>query len=461
MKTLQQRLESAARELTEHVETSFDRPSFQPERKVVRLRRLSLVVATAAVFAVSLITIAVIAPFGSDLPLVDVPDPTTIPEPGVPVPESVTTEVVQTYVWTRVEDPDFGGAGEQVIESVRFTSTGLLAVGRDGERPAIWISEDGNEWARVDDPTGAFGPENSVYGEESVTWLHDVTEGGSRMVAVGIDLLDRSGVSNLEMNPKVKSMAFWYSDDGLTWTRVPHDEETFELGPGFIDNVRVVATYTGFIALGEAIWTSPDGETWNRQKAPGQYASDLIVTIDGLLLVGQDGSGDEYRPAAWYANDGIIWNAAGVEAADTGSDGSFVAAMATDQGYLALGPGSDTMVWFSPDGYTWTFRGGYTENDGYAYDRPNDIAALNGHVVAVGERLPHTGQGATIWESSDNGYTWKLFDDPNILGNARSEGRQSAAYSIIVFESQFVVGGRFGSSDDGGDAAIWIGVPND
>jgi hypothetical protein len=471
VKTLQQRLESAAREITEHVETSFDRPSFQPQRTAIRLRRFGLVAATATVFAFCILAVVAIAPFGSDSPSADDPVSTTFPAPAVPdqsvpVPGSDTATALDAYVWTRVSDPDLGGPGEQVIHSVRLTSAGLVAVGTDDERSAIWWSPDGEDWVRTDDPAGAFGTVSSAYGDESVMWLLDVTDNGSRMVAVGIDLLDRAGVSSVG-NPKVKSMAFWYSDDGLAWNRVPHDEELFGMGAAFLNRpVKVTTTDFGFMAVGEAIWTSADGMTWLRQEAPGHFVTDVIATDDGFLLVGQDRAGDEYRPAAWYSSDGITWSAAGVEAGNTGSDGFLLAVTRIEEGYLALGPGSGAMVWFSPDGYTWTFRGGYTENDGYAYDRPNDLAAIDGHVVAVGERWPHTGQGAALWESADEGLSWTVFSDPEgILGNARSETRQSAAYSILVYETRFVVGGRFGGDDsDGqpsGDAAIWIGIPND
>lgn len=447
-----------------------------------RPRRTGLSLSFAVLVAVAIGLIIVVAPFGDPEPVVvDEPTPPIeVTSPSLPDPivspgvdgegsDTAVTAVESGFTWIRVDDPDLGGEGNQSINSIRSVRSGLIAVGQDDYTPAVWLSPDGVAWERIADATGAFGPEYSPYGEESRRWLLDVAANGSRLVAVGIEVLHRPGESHVVVDPAVKVMAFWYSDDGSTWTRVPHDDDTFRLGSGFVNDVRVIETNDGFLAVGEAIWTSPDGVTWTRGVAPGGYASDATATETGILIVGAAGPDARggYREAAWYSTDGTAWHSSGVESVPT-SQGTFRAVTRTADGYLAMGSGSRRLAWFSPDGFTWVYRGGYEENDGYAYDQANDIAAIGETVVGVGVRWPHVGSGATTWESPDGGFTWTVLDDPDILGNARSQTQQSAANSILAFGDRFIVGGRFGGGveTDGDllgthDAAVWIGTPTD
>ena len=71
------------------------------------------------------------------------------------------------------------------------------------------------------------------------------------------------------------------------------------------------------------------------------------------------------------------------------SASGFSAILETEHGYLAAGIDSREMVWFSDKGHTWTKRGGFNENNGYAYDRINDMAAIGDQLVAIGVRWPH------------------------------------------------------------------------
>ena len=85
---------------------------------------------------------------------------------------------------------------------------------------------------------------------------------GNRIVAVGGD--DHGGMR--------QSVAVWVSSDGSSWARVPHDRQVF--GRTREQTVYAVAPLDpGFIAVGRetpgvdrdaAIWTSPNGLTWQR-----------------------------------------------------------------------------------------------------------------------------------------------------------------------------------------------------
>lgn len=449
-----------------------------------RPRRAGLSLVFAVLVAVAIGVVIVVAPLGDQEPgVVDEPAPTvvstTLPadpvvEPTVPPDEEGDASAVvpaPAYTWTRVDDPDLGGEGSQSINSIRAVRSGLMAVGSDNDRPAIWYSDDGLDWTRLEDTTGAFGPEYSAYGDESVVGLTDVADNGSRMVAVGTDVLDRTGVSSPD-NPEVSSIAIWYSDDGTTWTRVPHDD-TFS-GSG----ATVSSTGIGFVVVGdEAIWTSPDGVVWTRSEGPG--GAEILATDTGMLLVGGVWSAQlgRIRPAAWYSTDGQSWSAAAVET-PTASDDPWplMGVTRAADGFLAFSrnhPTPSLQVWFSEDGYSWTYRGGYSENDGYERKWLSDIAATGDTVIVAGKRGNHSmGSGATLWISTDGAFTWSVVEECNdpagLFGNARSETRNSGVGTILATDGRFIVGGWFGggTETDGDpmgthDAAVWIGTPTD
>jgi hypothetical protein len=101
--------------------------------------------------------------------------------------------------------------------------------------------------------------------------MNSITAGGPGLVAVG-----ESG----------QGAAVWTSLDGISWSRVPHDEalsggeETPPAccgtsmssvtvgGPGLVavgrDFIRNVTLPNGGWVIGAAVWTSVDGITWSR-----------------------------------------------------------------------------------------------------------------------------------------------------------------------------------------------------
>ena len=96
--------------------------------------------------------------------------------------------------------------------------------------------------------------------------MFSVTTGGPGLVAVGFD---RSGGD--------RDAAVWTSPDGITWSRVPHDEEVLG-GERFQGMRSVTLGGPGLVAVGlngpgddpdtdTAVWTSPDGITWSQTTA--------------------------------------------------------------------------------------------------------------------------------------------------------------------------------------------------
>lgn len=194
--------------------------------------------------------------------------------------------------WSRApHNPDAFGTGQanrSASEMLGVTAggPGLVAVGQVGEgveeqsSAAVWTSADGITWSRV--------PHNgAVFGGTGIQAMNSVTPGGPGLVAVGIE----------EPN-SVEAMggahaAVWTSPDGVTWSRVPHDESTF--GGGEDDETHmddVAAAGPGLVAVGATVWTSPDGITWTRVPDAesilgiGEMES-VIAASPGLIAVGE------------------------------------------------------------------------------------------------------------------------------------------------------------------------------
>ena len=171
--------------------------------------------------------------------------------------------------WTPVIDEDLGGEGGQQISAVHTAGGRLIAVGfeygTDGSYDgAIWTSQDGSEWSRLD-PT-MF--------EETGQQLIKGIVGGTRglpLVAVGCeDDLERCDVAGQDSDAAV-----WTSDDGERWTKVDLEGEGV-VGPGIQTMYGVSRRADGFIAVGAhtgnagdldgAVWTSVDGVSWELQR---------------------------------------------------------------------------------------------------------------------------------------------------------------------------------------------------
>jgi hypothetical protein len=185
-----------------------------------------------------------------------------------------------------------------VIYDVTAGGPGLVAVGLgwSGEtsNAAVWTSSDGITWSRVPH-------DEAIFGGEGFQTMQSVTVGGPGLVAVGKD-----GPAGDQ------DAAVWTSSDGITWSRVPHDEEVFAGqamqsvtvgGPGLVA--------VGSDGLGAAVWTSSDGNTWS-QVADGEVLfggvggllSSVTAGGPGLVAVGQVWSGGAFDAAVWVAATG-------------------------------------------------------------------------------------------------------------------------------------------------------------
>ena len=202
--------------------------------------------------------------------------------------------------WSRVphDEAVFGGGGWQQMASVIAGGPGLVAVGVDWSGDfdaAVWTSPDGITWSRVPHDEAVFGGAGSQL-------MESVTAGGLGVVAVGLAGLDG-----------LFDAAVWTSPDGITWSRVPHNEAVLGGGVQMFD---VTAGGPGLVAVGSAgfgglpfaaVWTSPDGITWSRVPhdeavfggGGWQYMSGVTAGGPGLVAVGYDLSGEDGDAAVW------------------------------------------------------------------------------------------------------------------------------------------------------------------
>ena len=230
-------------------------------------------------------------------------------------------------VWTSADgvtwsvaplDQEAFGDGKAAMTSVTTGGPGLVAVGQNTWRAAAWTSSDGVNWTRMPHDPAIFGTglvDDDLWVPQ--TAMRDVIVGGPGLVAVGEEGV--WGGSESEIGYKSTGVAVvWTSPDGITWTRVPHDEEVFG-GEGFQKMSSVTVGGPGLVAVGEyeldntgraLVWNSPDGLSWTRvsydeaifgpdRALDADRAITDVATLDsGLVAVGT---------GTWTSRDGYIW----------------------------------------------------------------------------------------------------------------------------------------------------------
>ncbi|MGI9646955.1 MAG: hypothetical protein ACR2OI_00385 [Acidimicrobiia bacterium] len=398
-------------------------------------------------------------------------------------PVTTTPATPDVGAWSRIphDEAVFGAvSGQAVMNGVTAGGPGLVAVGATGPEAAVWTSVDGLAWSRVPHNEAVLGGDSDpICGGAA---MMSVAAGGPGLVAVGFDRSLYTGNSDA---------AVWTSADGITWSRVAHDETTFGgesdsacYGPSMSS---VTAGGPGLVAVGwdgqsAAVWTSPDGIAWSRVPHDESIFGGAVgaatmngVTLGGpgLVAVGSDG----LDAAVWTSVDGITWSRVphdeamfgyvGVYAYD--DDRTQTRAMSSvtggGPGLVAVGSvgGDDWLgglmaVWTSVDGITWS-RVPHDERvfGSLASYEINDVTATDSGLVAVGSRNGDTHGSAVVWTSPD-GITWS--QHPHAETAFGGPGDQTIMSVTSTGSGLVAVGSDTGGSV-GTDAAVWAGPQND
>jgi hypothetical protein len=163
---------------------------------------------------------------------------------------------VDGIAWSRVPDETFSPtfSPEGFMWSVTAGGPGLVAVGFDGPNAAVWTSADGITWSQIPHDEEVFGGPG-----DSLMSMNSVATSGKGLVAVGLAghgvPLSGPGGSNRQQpgygSLLSASAAVWTSADGITWSRVPHDDTVFGEADGRWTGITGVTGFgPGVVAVG-------------------------------------------------------------------------------------------------------------------------------------------------------------------------------------------------------------------
>ncbi|MBU1494054.1 MAG: hypothetical protein KJ956_08815 [Actinobacteria bacterium] len=300
------------------------------------------------------------------------------------------------------------------------------------------------------------------------SWMSSVVALDARLVAVGTDLLNGDA-----------DAAVWVSSDGLTWSRVPHDEVTFG-GDGWQSMHAVAAFDGGVVAVGEdrgsdgghigAVWVSTDGVSWRRVRdesafkgSQGQTIYDLVAHGSRIVAVGVDIprteggqalQGDLGGAAVWISDDGSTWTRIAPDqfAADTtrlihavASRGTAVVAVGFGQTLTTVNPA----VWISTEGLSWRSVESEVLQSPVA-ESMTALTATSSGFVAMGS----SGIDVAVWTTA-NGTDWeRVALDPNVFGGTLQD--HLTVTSVEAFGRGLVAVGHVSTDNDLEDAVVWI-----
>ena len=328
--------------------------------------------------------------------------------------------------WSRVVDEGvLGGRFNEFMRSVVATDGGLVGVGGDGRDALVWTSKDGISWSRIE-PTGD---------EFTGFVMKDIAAGGPGYVAVGT-------IGGEQAEHLVQGIV-WISNDGLSWERIPFDEEVF----GLSQLEHIVATGSGLVVVGNSCseefcgtitWTSADGRTWSRHTPLPQesFMGRPAVGGPGLVAPVRVPFDTEQLATIYTSPDGVAWSPAEVELSEFYS--SVQAIITSGSGLVAVGyDGGDGAVWTSGDGLVW--------------DRvPDESGVFAGQTILSAAAGPSglvalSGRG-NVWTSPD-GTAWNRVDT-----YALAVEEQSSSIAAVTPGGPGLV--AVGNADE--DAAVWV-----
>lgn len=329
-----------------------------------------------------------VAPFPSE-------SASVLPEPA--------SSLGQARPWTAVDVAI--GQGRTRVEHVEGSEFGVLILGTENGRAAVWKSDDGDSWTRALLP-GAFPEARPVAAAASAE---------TAVVAARAEVGAR-GVTQI-----------WGLKDG-SWNPVSLAPEVFPRG----SIVRALApTASGFVAVGAvfpgdpetleraepAVWTSPDGWSWDRRAVEiGQHQGGWLLSVvpgpAGMIAGGEVLRGGSIDATILASGDGGLWTEVEAPGLSGVADERVLSVASTKRDWLATGRISppecrrsgcitqSTRLWSSTDLNEWDvvdLRG----------DVPAVFASDEGSFFGVAPT-----EGGILVSSSPDGRVWTPLTEP-------------------------------------------------
>lgn len=279
-----------------------------PQRWLLAVTAVIAVIATAVVVAITL-GIGRNEPPRTGLgPLSSPPAGTTGAPADPPLAIDLALPPVDPVPWTAVEwNPVAGPFGRRLepgrdrVDALIRGGPGLVAWGKASmpgrnqfnDMGAVYLSQDGRAWVTV--------PLDAGVGPNDASEIQLIASGPGGLLALG-------GVccTNEERS------ALWQSPDGLAWTRLP-----WPAGIGAGTVMSLVGTAGRYVAGGQldgaaVVWTSIDGIAWapvgGDPRGFGRGGvNDVAVAPEGLVAAGWLEDEELWDGAIWTSADGDTW----------------------------------------------------------------------------------------------------------------------------------------------------------
>ena len=350
------------------------------------------------------------------------------------------------------------------------------------------------DWTRVGADSGVFDLPGEVV-------ISGVFVAGDLLVAVG----DWDAGESAAPEGEDDGLIVLTSLDGEVWTRQP---TTGGLGADI-----VASTPQGFVAVGDGVWTSPDGFNWTSQELVPEIGDQtsfngVVSTDSGLFAYGStcscapDTSSVDFRAVIWTSQDGVTWELVLEET----SMNEITHIAVNESGLVAEAIRwplyqTPSMLFVSPNGEDWqvvesvlprlssiTVIGGHPEFMSIGHDMDTDETVVATSVDGVSwvevtrgtDRLPPTEvrfrgriiqdnyliaspsplpglDGTYVLVAGNSPITvWTSTDGVTWASNVIDNGSSVFAKAFTTHASSLVVVG----SDDGRQGAVWRSNPH-
>lgn len=271
-------------------------------------------------------------------------------------------------------------------------------------------------------------------------------------------------------------LASWASPEGLTWTSHAGGFPTPSTGPDVVEITGVVATDTGWLAvgrrdgictlncglapLGAIVWTSTDGLRWTRVADQAAFSKSAMTGVTRLGSTFVAVGFTVRRAVVWTSTNGTTWtrdpdaplfhprsskaNAWTEMTGVTASDGLIVAIGMDAESLCQDVCGRSVRAWWSTDGKTWTKGTSADFLDSQAFS----VSATPTGYLAAGPSGSDRCVGG-IWASGD-GRAWSCAaTDPEFRGFAASAAAGSPSDEVVVGHQDDP------AATDGAPGAVW------